>query len=149
MFIFPCFFTCWQKRVNICFLFTFFNKIFSVLNFSLSVLYTVYFVVCCCDLCGVLIIFILCSSCVESMMKKRKLEKTNNTLYSLCFYSKRCNEQLTKSPAFFSHPTVIFYHYCKSLSLHVLLKTAQLNSRVPLTARRGIQNIYSAVSHHR
>lgn len=42
---------------NVCLFFHlgfFFYETFSVLYFSLSVLYTVYFVVRCCDLCGVL-----------------------------------------------------------------------------------------------
>ena len=53
-------------------------EILSVLYFSLSVLYTVYFVVRCCDLCGVLYLFILSQLCTI-YNEKKMLKKTITT----------------------------------------------------------------------
>lgn len=62
----------------------FFYEMFAVLYLSLSVLYPVYFVVRCCDICGVLMyLFILFQLCRISNEKRKKQSQPT----PLCIYS--------------------------------------------------------------
>lgn len=86
---FPCFSTRSERRENCwCFLFRilFLGDILSALLLSLSVLYTVYFVVRCCDLCGVLMyLFILFQ--LFRIYNETKLKKTNHkTIFSVFLF---------------------------------------------------------------
>lgn len=92
---FPCFSTRSERRENCwCFLFRILFRWYSQCFTSLS-LCTVY-----CIFCGTLlwplwcvdVSFLFCSSCLEFIMKQNS-RKPITKLYSLCFYSHRCDRQ--------------------------------------------------------
>lgn len=75
-----------ERIVGVFYLGFFIGDILSALLLSLSVLYTVYFVVRCCDLCGVLMyLFILFQ--LFRIYNETKLKKTNHkTIFSVFLF---------------------------------------------------------------